>query len=645
VFDGIEFYLPQLAHMIIHLEAEWDDAILERFALVIAQQSLHFALQFNWILNGALEDYQPELPSGLPNPSYNPLYYARCIKLLTNLERCVVYGRPRSQQLQRLYEQGKITKQELHIMENADRRFHALQLTSGSNREINAGGESSRPMMPMSPSMADINKGDAPPNTSTSTFGSVLMYKRPVRLGAFRSKGWKKRYFVIEEQMLNCYRSQEDGIHHRNLVRAMPLDGATITDDEGSGKDKYPHMFTVSNREYEFKLRAKNKQEKVVWMRRLTEENEISSLFQSSNLSHMQLNHMKQTSKSIKNLGTADVAEEKQQKIQNRVMGDLTPSQLARYEFFRNERRFVRRLTDIAEELRFLERDERKKVAPGLLKDLEIPKCVYLPLCNSSDTWRRVCKAIPEHTKVFSTKARCPMIMYFLARFGEEPPRGGPSRPALSMQRKANLDVAEYMHMHFEVVPETVNGDKPVPPMQGSLSQISESGEGEGETWRMLCCDVHGRIWLLLTLSSFSLIVPTEMTESQHGTNPKAAANLPEPMHTDVDTKGSRVWHNPEEEGDEGDDENTNRRTRGPRRASFAQIPKRLADRMESRRKGKQSVMDNIVDIQTVPILEGQSRDDGDDASIGSSVMFKTTIVLGETDLGDIDRSVSKKLG
>ncbi len=34
VFDGIEFYLPQLAHMIIHLEAHWDDAILERFALV-----------------------------------------------------------------------------------------------------------------------------------------------------------------------------------------------------------------------------------------------------------------------------------------------------------------------------------------------------------------------------------------------------------------------------------------------------------------------------------------------------------------------------------------------------------------------------------------------------------------------------------
>ena len=61
VFDGIEFYLPQLAHMIIHLEVEWDDSILERLTLVIAQQSLHFALQFNWILQGALQDYGCDL--------------------------------------------------------------------------------------------------------------------------------------------------------------------------------------------------------------------------------------------------------------------------------------------------------------------------------------------------------------------------------------------------------------------------------------------------------------------------------------------------------------------------------------------------------------------------------------------------------
>ena len=42
-------------------------------------------------------------------------------------------------------------------------------------------------------------------------------------------------------------------------------------------------------------------------------------------------------------------------------------------------------------------------------------------------------------------------------------------------------DVAEYMHMHFEVVPETLNGEKAAAPLQASLSQISEAGEGEAE--------------------------------------------------------------------------------------------------------------------------------------------------------------------
>ena len=44
--------------MIIHLEVEWSDSTLEEFALIISQHSLHFALQFNWILIAALEDYQ-----------------------------------------------------------------------------------------------------------------------------------------------------------------------------------------------------------------------------------------------------------------------------------------------------------------------------------------------------------------------------------------------------------------------------------------------------------------------------------------------------------------------------------------------------------------------------------------------------------
>jgi hypothetical protein len=53
VLDGIEFYPPRLAHMIFHLKVERDDAILERFALVIAQQPINVALQLNGIWKGA----------------------------------------------------------------------------------------------------------------------------------------------------------------------------------------------------------------------------------------------------------------------------------------------------------------------------------------------------------------------------------------------------------------------------------------------------------------------------------------------------------------------------------------------------------------------------------------------------------------
>lgn len=37
MFEGIEFYLPQLAHMIIHLEVDWPTAALEQFVLIVCQ--------------------------------------------------------------------------------------------------------------------------------------------------------------------------------------------------------------------------------------------------------------------------------------------------------------------------------------------------------------------------------------------------------------------------------------------------------------------------------------------------------------------------------------------------------------------------------------------------------------------------------
>lgn len=44
--------------------------------------SLHVALQFNWILVAALEDYHAELPDGSRNKKANTVYFNRCAKLL-----------------------------------------------------------------------------------------------------------------------------------------------------------------------------------------------------------------------------------------------------------------------------------------------------------------------------------------------------------------------------------------------------------------------------------------------------------------------------------------------------------------------------------------------------------------------------------
>jgi phosphatidylinositol 4-kinase len=404
VFDGIEFYLPQLAHMIIHLEAEWDDAILERFALVIAQQSLHFALQLHWILQGAIENYQPELPDGSANPDYHPLYYWRCIKLLKNMERCVVYRKPRSAELQALYEKGKITKLEMQQLEQADRRFQAFQI-AGMDSE----GEQ-------------------------ENFGGNLLYKRAVRTACYKPKPWKTRYFAIEENMLNCYNSQGG-----RLVRSMPLEGAEVK-ALAPTEHRYKNMFSVSNRSFEFRMRASSKEDMAKWVKMLTDEAESRTVF-----------------------GHMDASVHKANAEQDRVVSEMTPGQRARFSFFRDEREFVRRLTDIAEELRFKEPADRKKIAPTLLRHLEIRSCVYSPLCGSTEVWRRIHGVLYKDTRVFNTKERCPVIMYFLAARGEiESQRKGGIRDA-------NLDVTEYMHLCFDNI-----DDEP-------LESLKEEAKGDDE--------------------------------------------------------------------------------------------------------------------------------------------------------------------
>jgi len=491
VFDGIEFYLPQIAHMIIHLEADWDEAILERFALVIAQQSQHFALQLTWILEGAIEDYQPETVEGRPNPGYNQLFYHRCITLLSNIERCVVYGSPRSVELEKMYEKGKISRAEYEQMKLEDRLNNARQITThGANFRNMILQRVKSTKLPTIPTPALPTKGGRTPTkgstkddtapgpadaatiaadaestqtsvvqTSTSPttgkqiskYGGYLLYKRRFRSACYKRKGWKSRYFEIEERMLYCY-NHRPSIGGR-LVRAMPLEGAVVKEKRG----KYPFMFEAQNKHFEFVMRAKNANEMELWMKLLRGESEANALIPHI-ISDDEMDNAGEEKKDDKGSPGGGGG---QSPRATTSANKLTPSQQARYDFFKNERDFVAAVCDVAEVLRFHEPKERKAMAPGLAAAVTLPPCAYVPLCKSTDVWRRVESVMAKDTRVFNTNERCPMIYYFVAKRGERTGLTGlaPKNP--------NLDVAEYLHMQFQV-PDTGK--------VGKLDVIGEEG-------------------------------------------------------------------------------------------------------------------------------------------------------------------------
>ena len=532
--------------MIIHLEVDWDDAILERFALIIAQQSLHFALQLNWILQGAIEDYEPELPSGEANPGYNPLYYVRCVKLLQNIERIVVYGRPRSIELQRLVESGQITKEEYQIMELQDRRFNALQIA------------------------------DAGKKTSYETYGGELLYKRKIRESCFRPKPWNTRYFAIEDRMLNCYTEK-----HSVLERSMPLEGAKTGEHLG----KYPYMFFVENRGFHFIIRAKSEDDKGKWLKALGEESKAKSLF-TRELTQTQLSELEK----------------------------LTPEQRSRYDFFNDERNFVRDVCDLAERLRFKERDERKKLAPTYMEEIEIPPKVYVPLCNSTDIWRRVHKAVSKDVKVFNTNERCPVIMNFIAKRGENMSHSNRG------MRDVNLDVATYLHLEFDMdvdgknmeVIEEENGEMTSAPSAEDLGAVgSGSGMGNGEGVE---------------------VIRDDMTDSAH--------------HS--------VWHETSPSTQNGSNSTQTPQGKGNAflRDNLGGLPRNLAKRLSFRRTGaKKAASSSALNkatspIESVPIIdnargrdvESDSQDDGSVVSVehGTVMVAKDEILPGDQQRGDI---------
>lgn len=575
--------------MIIHLEVDWDDEILERFALVIAQQSVHFSLQLNWILKGALEDYQPESPTkpGHPNPAYNPLFYSRCLKLLKNVERCVVYGKPRAQELQRLYEIGKITKQEATVLELADRRFNALQITSADDDMRHFEKVDGWLYMSMH---EPVQRGY---NAEADTENSGSKSSNASKVGETQSSSYSYVYCVMERHVLEIMKN--GGVcecrGELRLERAVALERAVIREDGKLG------VRITTAKGTDLSLRCSSQQEYNLWLRRLREEAQPSKLFGTSgNPASDQTQSTGASTSSYHPTSTS-------------LKGDLSPAELNRFEFFQNERNFVDDLTRVAEDLRFCDRGERKALAPSYMEKLVIPPNVYLPLCNSSDYWRRAAINLPNETKVFNTKERCPTVMQFVAKRGETLENGGPTDPT--------IDVATYMHNHFDVIVdmETIKEESSDENKAAEETILSERTAAERES-------THSRsnIWHEDEEAS-TKEVEDESPERDDDSSPLSPASKPSKAKTSGNKRMQRLL-----------------------RESVVIVPNRIQRRLKSQNSKKR--MNSVVDRQTevapaVSILEGEHYLKGGDGSAvvstGSSILVNGEIIMAQVDGGNID--------
>jgi hypothetical protein len=234
VFNAIEFYLPQITHMLIHSEFTSNEHPLEQLVIVICQSSVHTALHVSFILFAALEDYQPEDTLGRINPHANHRLFTHCARIMRNVERAVVQGDVASFILDR----DRIST--LSAEELAEKEDLFRTQTAG-----------------------DIMRFSAPENEDnigTRGMKGPLMFKRVTRQ-TFHRKTWKTRYFCIEDKVLLCYHDEE----YHQLRRTLPLQDCHVDIVTNPHHENCFQVFSPITGTL-FKLRAESKDEMLAWI-------------------------------------------------------------------------------------------------------------------------------------------------------------------------------------------------------------------------------------------------------------------------------------------------------------------------------------------------------------------------------------------
>lgn len=369
----------------------------------------------------------------------------------------------------------------------------------------------------------------------------------------------------MSERMLYCY-----NVHPSlggRLVRAMPLEGAIISAILPSNA-KYPYMFEVHNLNYLFRMRAANEEDRKRWIQVLKEERESHTLFP----------HQVGVDTDL----SGDEGLSSEGHSQKQFMQDLTATQKARYHFFKNQRDYLRNLTQVAEDLRFQERDDRKALAPQFVDALDTPSCVYIPLCNSTDVWRRVSTAVAKETRVFNTNERCPVVMYFLTRRGEK-------------MSNNTLDVAAYLKSQYEV------------PDASLIPTIAEE-----ESLNFEVIDSESGIMVTPSREEFERSSSSHKlwSDEENSQEPVIVENF------DGNEVGTEKYLGAPESGGKGG----NAQLKNFLKENFVRIPSKIKARLPNRGAKKPLMAQGMLPMQRVPILENRTGEDNDEKSILSEV-------------------------
>ena len=222
--------------------------------------------------------------------------------------------------------------------------------------------------------------------------------------------------------------------------------------------------------------------------------------------------------------------------------------------------------------------------------------------------------------------------------------------------KDVNLDVAEYMHLQYDMRADTeenmsiIEEETDSVSWRGSMNQVNvdvKVTEDEGKVTRMIVETEEPDEGQGGDKDAEKDKGDNGKKEEKNGDAPRgrAGSGLSAIWHEDLDTDPSH--HAPSPEGSSG--HRTNRQMQSFLKNNFISVPRKLATRMETRRRvtktpgGRPSVIEKLP-IQDVPIVGGEHESDADDHSVvsverGSVLGSAGTILLGEMNKGDIDHA------